>query len=636
MKKFKLISLLMAALSLPACDFLEEVPETQLVQENVYQDEVTAYSALLGCYKTLFNLSHSSVIFGVHGASILRAYGKGPLLSWYKHTLYSMNSHNLNAYSKIFGAIAKINTFIDGIEASDLPEDLVRPYVAEARFLRAFYYFTAVRFWGDVPYFLHQPVTVEEASIPRTPYQEVYRLILQDLDFAEANMQDFEGIGIVGRQDARACNYAATALKAKVWLQMACLMETPEDQWFDTAKEGRYPDFSACGVARDDVPAAYRKALSCAEDVIQKGPYSLEPDYANLFRFARMEHPEDYLSPERILVIPITPQLTSCTYSSWSLPKQLWGTMDYTTDNGNKTSILPSRFTWETWCAKYGAPADYVEKEQAQIGVYHYYSGCADPRLDVSYAHTTYYTGGATAVTPSTQHCYPYCVSDKSNGNLVALAPDGNVTSANAAAALFPFYKKGISPTYAGAGTGGDADIYLMRYADVLLTAAEAAAGLCASPSDANGQKAIGYVNQLLLRARRSTNRNAKYPHQYDGSSEAAAPQDWEAASYPDKDALLLAITWEKVFEMDYEFQSFFETRKRGATWYVNHFVKPYNAFMHEAANIRFHDSTFNKGLDKEEDIKTVRAGLLLAFPDQELRYNTALGFGAQNDFFIE
>ena len=87
---------------------------------------------------------------------------------------------------------------------------------------------------------------------------------------------------------------------------------------------------------------------------------------------------------------------------------------------------------------------------------------------------------------------------------------------------------------------------------------------------------------------------------------------------------------------MDYEFQSFFETRKRGATWYVNHFVKPYNAFMHEAANIRFHDSTFNKGLDKEEDIKTVRAGLLLAFPDQELRYNTALGFGAQNDFFIE
>lgn len=637
MKKFIIISTILASLMLPACDFLEKIPVTRLVQENVYEDEASAYSALLGCYKTLFNLSHNSIIHGVHGASILRAYGKSPQLSWYKHTLYSMNTYDINAYSKIFGSIAKVNTFIDGIEASELPKELVRSYVAEARFLRAWYYFTAVRFWGDVPYMLHQPLTVEEASIPRTPYQEVYRLILEDLDYAEANMLDFESVGISGRQDSRVCNYAATALKAKVWLQIACLMESPQDQWFDISKEGRYPDFSQCGVDKDDVEGAYRNALACAEDVIQNGPYSLEPDYANLFRFDPVNHPEDYLSAERILTIVITPVLSDCTYSSWSLPKQLWGTMDYTSDNGNKTSILPNRFTWETWCKKYGAPSDYVEREQDEIGVYHYYSGCADPRLDASYAHTTYYTGSAAASTPSTKHIYPYCVSDeKSNGNYVALTSGGNITSATQSAVYFPFYKKGISPSYAGAQTGGDADIYLMRYADVLLTAAEAAAGLCSIPTDANGQKAIGYVNQLLKRARLSTNKNENYLHEFDGSSEAVAPQDWNTGSYPDREALILAITWEKVFEMDYEFQSFFETRKRGANWYVKNFVKPYNEFMHEAANIRIHDSTYNKGLDREEDIKTVRAGLLLAFPDQELRYNTALGYRAQNDFFIE
>lgn len=623
------------ALMLPSCDFLEGIPVTRLVQENVYEDESSAHSALLGCYRTLFNLSHNSVIFGAHGASILRASGKTPQLSWYNHTLYSMSSYNLNAYSKIFSSIAKINTFIDGIEASELPDDLIETYVAEARFLRAWYYFTAVRFWGDVPYFLHQPVTVEEASIPRTPYQEVYRLILEDLNYAEDNMLDYENLGIVGIQDTRVCNYAATALKAKVWLQIACLMESPKDQWFDTSKEGRYPDFSSCGIAKDDAAAAYRNALACAEDVIQNGPYSLEPDYANLFRFNPTEHPEDYLSPERILVIAITPKLTSCTYSSWSLPPQPWGTKDYA-NNGNKFSNLPSRFTWETWCAKYGTSSDYVEKEQDQIGEYHFYSGCADPRLDASYAHTTYYTQGADLDTPIVKHNYPYCVSDKEAGNMVALAPDGNITSGNQVATYFPYYKKGFSASYAGANTGGDADIYLMRYADVLLTAAEAAASLCVAPSDANGKKAIGYVNQVLKRARLSTNRNEKYLHEYDGISEAVAPQDWDAVSYSDKNALILAIIWEKVFEMDYEFQSFFETRKRGATWYVDNFVKPYNKFMKEPANIRYHDSTFNKGLDKEEDIATVRAGLLLAFPDQELRYNTALGYRAQNDFFIE
>ena len=635
MKYLRIILISFVAPIMLACSFLEEVPSTALVQENVYQDEDSAYSALLGCYKTLFSLSHNSIIYAVHGASILRASGKSIQESWYSHTLYSMNSANLLAYSKIFGSIATINTFIDGISASELPEGLVRTYLAEARFLRAWFYFTAVRFWGDVPYLLHQPGTVEGASVPRTPYQEVYRLILEDLDYAEANMPDFEEIGMTGRQDTRACNYAATALKAKVWLQIACMMESPEDQWFDTNKEGRYPDFSNCGIARDDVEAAYKKALSCAENVIENGPYSLEPDYANLFRFDPVEHPEDYFSKERILIIPITPQISYCTYSSWSLPKQLWGTMDYTTDNGNKLSILPSRFTWETWCAKYGTDADYVEREQSGIGVYHFYSECSDPRFDATYAHTTYYSGSAATTTPSENHIYPYCVSEKSD-NTVALYPGVNLTSGNQAMLLFPFYKKGISSSYAGAQTGGDADIYLMRFADVLLTAAEAAAGLCAAPSDTYGQKAIDYVNRILKRARLSTNHSEKYPHEYDGISEAAAPADWNAASFADKDALILAITWEKVFELDYEFQSFFETRKRGATWYVNNFVKPYNSFMKEPANIRFHDSAFNKGLDRKEDIQTVRAGLLLAFPDQELRYNTALGYSAQNDFFIE
>lgn len=635
MKPIKILIVTLALL-LPSCSFLENIPPTSLVKENVYKDEAAAHSALLGCYRTLFNMSHNSIINGVHGASILRAYGKLPTLSWYKHTLYSTHSSNLSAYSYIFQAIAKINTFIDGIEQSDLPNDLITDYVAEARFLRAYYYFVAVRFWGDVPYFKHQPTTVEEASIPRTSYQEVYKGILDDLTFAEQNIVDFEELGIQGRQDGRVYKHAATALKAKVWLQIACLMESPKDQWFDITKEGRYPDFTICGIAKDDVAAAYRNSLAAAETVINEGYYDLEPDYANLFRFDPIEHPEDYLSLERILVIPVTPQLSNCTYSSWSLPKQPWGAKDYSTDNGNKLSILPSRFTWETWCSTYGSDEDYVEREQEEIGVYHYYSGCPDPRLDASYQHTTYYTGGATATSPSSTHNYPYCTGETSGKNLVALYPNASITSGNDAMKLSPFYKKGFSKAYAGAQTGGNADIYLMRYADVLLTAAEAAAGLCATPKDEYGQKSICYVNEILLRARRSTNNSTKYPHVYDGVSEAIAPLNWNADSFVDRDALILSITWEKVFEQDYEFHSFFETRKRGANWYVKNFVKPYNDFMKSPANIRFHDSGFNKGLDREEDIETVRAGLLLAFPDQELRYNTALGYRAQNDFYIE
>lgn len=636
MRIIRNILIVMVVLILPSCDFLDNAPTTYLVKDNVYEDEGTAQSALFGCYKTLFDLSHNSIIFYVHGASILRGYGKTPQLSWFDHTVYSNHNSNELAYQKIFGAIAKINTFIDAIESSPLPDKFIRQCVAEARFLRAWFYFTAVRFWGDVPYFLHQPKTVEEASIPRTPYQQVYKYILDDLIFAEGNIVDFEELGVQGRQDGRVCKYAATALKAKVWLQIACLMESPKDQWFDVAKDGRYPDFTICGVAKDDVKAAYTNALEAAELVMNEGPYDLEPDYANLFRFDPVAHPEDYLSLERILVIPITPQVQYCTYSSWSLPKQPWGAKDYTADNGNKQSILGCRFTWETWCNRYGTDADYVEKEQDEIGVYHYYSGCADPRLDATYAHTTYYTGGASATTPTTNHNYPYCIGNTSGKNTVALWPKANLTGANDLLNVSPFYKKGFSSAYAGSQTGGNADIYLMRYADVILTAAEASAGLCDTPRDQYGQKAVMYVNKILKRARQSTNKSETYPHVYDGVSEAASPKDWSVDSFIDREELINTIIWEKVFEQDYEFHSFFETRKRGANWYVRNFVKPYNAFMKESANIRLHDSGINKGLDREEDIEKVRCGLLIAYPERELRYNTELGYRAQNDFYIE
>ena len=114
-KTIYILVTLVCASCFNACDFLEEIPSTELVKENVYEDEEAAYSALLGCYRTLFDLTHNSIINGVHGASILRGHGsKAAQLSWYKHTLFSTHGSNQLAYQKIFGAVAKINTFLDG------------------------------------------------------------------------------------------------------------------------------------------------------------------------------------------------------------------------------------------------------------------------------------------------------------------------------------------------------------------------------------------------------------------------------------------------------------------------------------------------------------------------------------------
>ncbi len=636
----KLISKITAAFfcaCVASCSFLEEIPTTSMVSENVYVNESSAQAALQGCYKHLFYISHSSFLQYIQGCSILQHNGTTLQDYWFQHTLYSNNSYNATFYKYCFEAIAHYATFIHDVRKSPLDENTKVQMEAEARFLRAFYYFYATRLWGDLPLILDKLGTIEEAFVPRSPYQEVYKVILDDLDFAEKNLKPYEQLSDTEHMEGHVCNYSATALKAKVYVQIASYMSSPDDQWFDISREGRYPDFSNCGIAKDDVEGAWRLALEAAEDVILNGPFELERDYANLFRFEPEEHPEDYLSRERIVVIPITVMVGSCTYSSWSLPKQPWGSAQTTTDNGNKLKVRPTRFTWEKWCEKYGGDAYLVERGGNTIGPYHFYSGCPDPRLEATYFHTDYYTGYEPDDNMTENHCYPYANGEGSS-NYVAYYDGSTLNTYSNIQNSTPIYKKGYSRAYRGAGSGGNADIYLFRYADVLLLAAEAAASLCSDANDAYGQKAISYVNQVLTRARKSTNANVNYPHYYNGISEAAAPANWNPADYPSKDELVLAVMWERFFEMDYEFQHLFDTRRRGANYYVQNFVRPFNVFMRTNANIRLTESPAMKyGMEKQEDIQKVRAGLLMAYPEYEILNNTAIDFATgQNDFYLQ
>lgn len=629
----KVISYIVSICLLSSCNFLDEQPTTLIVSSNAFATEDSARSAMLGCYGLLHDFTNSNILQFVHGASILRVNIQSEQVdSWYNHTLYSYDVRNLASYRIIYSGISTINSFLEGLSASDLDKDLIRKYSAEARCLRAFHYFYAARLWGDLPIILTQPRTIDEANVPRSKYTEVYKAILDDLDYAESNMPTMEEIGLDGVKEGRFCNFTATALKAKVYLQIAGYVESPDDQWFDSSRPERYPDFSSCGIGKGDAEKAWNMALECAEKVIETGPFELEPDYANLFRFDPENHPEDYLSRERIIVIPVTPQSPLCYYSSWSLPKNPWGSEEVVTDNGSKLRCRPLRYTYNRWCEKYGGLPYEKEGYQEEIGTYYYYTGCPDPRLDATYYHTDYYTGVPGGVR-SLNHCYPYAGSSElANSNYVAGSPTADMSTTSKAPVYnaFPIYKKGFSKAYRGKDTGGNADVYLMRFADVLLIAAEAAASLN------DFDKAISYVNRILERARKSTNNNSQYPHAFGDASDASEPADWSKADFQTKDELLDAILWERTFEMDYEFQTFFDSRRRGANFYVDHFVHPLNEFNKEPANLRISNSPVFKRIPKQEDIRIVRAGLLLAFPDQELRYNTALGYSAQNDFIIQ
>lgn len=615
----KIAGCIFLAMTPGSCSFLDEVPTTSLVDENVFETEQSAAAALNGLYASLVGtFAHNSFAYVFMDASVYRGWVSTPVDSWLEHTLYSTNSSNALIYENIYKAIGRINFFIDGIASCDLPSEFCRELGAEAYFLRAWYYFVATRLWGDVPLILKATTSFKMASVPRSPYQDVYKAILSDLDYAMANMRDYDRQESLCPDQAHVCNYAAQALKAKVYVQMASYMESPYDQWFDVQNNpSRYPDFSECGVARDDVEACWQAALDCASDVIEHGPYALEADFRHLFRWEPDTHPEDYRSRERILVGTVTPQTASNAWCSWSMPKLIGSD---TGNNGNHLKIRPSRYTWENWCKRYGG--ELQQGNQSAIGNYTYYSGCPDPRLDATYFHTIYYVAtSAEDRTPTAVYTYPYREGEKKGENYVAYytVTDGSSVLDRM---CVPVYKKCYSFAYQGNGTGGNADMYFLRLADVYLLAAEAAASL--NDFDA----ACGYVNEVLRRARMSVD---------DPEHPAAEPHDWDAASFQTKEDLISEIMWERVFEMDDEMHHWFDSHRRGATWLSDRVVKPRNVFMQEPANIRYFNSSYNKsGSIMVEDTEYIRKGLLLAFPDYELRYNTALSYNDQNDFYIQ
>jgi hypothetical protein len=85
--------------------------------------------------------------------------------------------------------------------------------IAQTRFLRAYYNFILVKWWGDVPMVVDKRIRFgEQFNIDRTPKAEVYAQIEQDLIFAAANLPYLQN------ETGRATKGAAEALLGKAYL----------------------------------------------------------------------------------------------------------------------------------------------------------------------------------------------------------------------------------------------------------------------------------------------------------------------------------------------------------------------------------------------------------------------------------
>ena len=181
------------------------------------------------------------------------------------------NALLFETWSNRFNGIGKCNVALDGFEkeGANLIQDgkpvsgeTVQRYVAEIKFLRAWYYFDLLTVFKEVPLILQieEPtVRKDKASLP-----ELRAQVYKDLDEAIAETNLPRSSALTSSETGRVSKDAALALKARAALFFAGLMEQ--------------------GALSGDAKAEYTIAKTAAEDIIKNGNLSLLPDFQDLYR----------------------------------------------------------------------------------------------------------------------------------------------------------------------------------------------------------------------------------------------------------------------------------------------------------------------------------------------------------------
>jgi hypothetical protein len=130
-----------------------------------------------------------------------------------------------------WGKIRQVNTFIQSMEASPLPDYTKRKFLAQAKFFRAFRYWDMVRIYGGVPLVLAPLNGVGEdarnaALLPRNKTSECFEQMAADLDYATANLP---ARWSSNTDWGRITSAAAAAFKGRVMLYWASPMFNPTD-----------------------------------------------------------------------------------------------------------------------------------------------------------------------------------------------------------------------------------------------------------------------------------------------------------------------------------------------------------------------------------------------------------------------
>jgi hypothetical protein len=315
-------------------------------------------------------------------------------------------------WTNTYKGIARANTIITNLEKSkgQLTQAVANKYAGEARFVRASHYARLISYFGDVVYYTGVLGLEESFTMAKTDKKTILKSIYDDYDFAALNLPTTYGTS----SNMRATKGAALAMKARIALF-----------------------FGDWAIARD-------AAKACMDLKV----YDLHADYATLF-YSKTKNPK-----ELVFGIPRSTSLNVTIPDTKNYLSRLGG--------GWGASVAPS---WELFCSYLctdGLPIDE--------------SPLFDPRTPFKNRDPRCTATIVEFGTPWLGFIYqPHPDSLKTLNVRTGQRVTNNDCRSNAQFASFNglMFKKGIDEDWTD-DFKAENEIFLMRYADVLLMYAEA------------------------------------------------------------------------------------------------------------------------------------------------------------------
>ena len=532
--KNKIISALLCMTLATSCVDLDIPPKNIVTSENLLSSESGMDIYMARMYSNMpFEDFKYMAQWGVNYNGWLNATGiEGTGEAMNRDGICHAFTGEDNAYwGQAFTLLRDANYLIENLPAyaGSFPEITYNHYLGEAYYVRATVFYAMARRFGGVPLVTHvinYPASSDKLEVPRSSEEETWNQVLADYDMAASLMQP------KSPKSGYSNKYVALSFKAEAMLYAGCVAKYNENVTGRLTGLGEKTGVRVIGFDEDSWQAASKKyfteAYKAASEVIQNGGYSLykkkwaagdkEAQYQNM-----VDMFSDLTSPENIYIKEYIYPTVTHAYDAYCAPfifrsplasgvcptadfVELFDGFDHYPDGTLK--VTTGNSNTEGNYLMYNSPLDFYKNAEPRLRAYVIFPGDVfkgkeieirggvytgetpvKPLFkDYSYnsAATLYQNLDAYKQKPKTLYLSP---REGNNQEVVTLEDGSTMTAAGANG---PFYDNGEAcltglygrkwlnpdPSFTAKEGNSAQPFILMRYAEVLLSAAEAAVEL--------------------------------------------------------------------------------------------------------------------------------------------------------------